>query len=99
MGKSKKKKKLSPDDFLSLDEEFIVLAAPTDTVEVDIEAKIYHDGELFKVSRHMDFNEVRQAFAEAKTGYIPSDTLFSLAPVGEEKMLDLVRRYREGLDD
>ena len=97
--RKKRKNELSAEDFLTLDEEFIVLAVPADTVDVDIKAKIYHNGELCKVKKHMDFNEVRSAFAEAESGYIPSDALFSLTPVGEEKMLELVRKYREGLDD
>lgn len=84
---------------LDLEQEFIVLVIPADTVEVDITAKIYTDGEVMKVGRHMDFPEVRDAIEEAKGGYIPKDALFSLVKTGRDKIDDLLSRYIDSVDD
>lgn len=86
-----------PDEkLIELDQEFIVLAIPNTAVELDIVAKVYIDHELQAVAGHMDFPDIRAAIREAQDGYIPNDALFSLAPVGEEKMKDLLRRYMDG---
>ena len=95
----KEKKELSDNDFMELDEDFIVLAVPSDAVEIDITATIFTDGELKHVTKHMDFREIREAFKEANEGYIPSNALFSLVPIGEDKITDLVRKYRNGIEE
>ena len=80
-------------ELVELDQEFIVLAIPDTAVELDIVAKVHINHELRTVVGHMDFTDIRAAIREAQDGYIPKDALFSLAPVGEEKMKDLVQRY------
>ena len=84
---------------VELDQEFIVLAIPDDTVELTITAKIYIDHELREVESHMNFPDVRAAIREAQDGYIPSDALFSLAPVGEDKMKKLLEKYMQTEED
>lgn len=84
---------MGEEEIMSLDEEFIVLAIPADTVEVDITATIYTGGKLQRVSKKMDFSDVRDAMKEAESGYIPSDAVFSLTPVGQEKLEALVKKY------
>lgn len=84
---------LSDKDYMTLDEEFIALAIPDDTVEIDITAKIYFNHELHEVTKHMDFPEVRAAIREAKKGYIPSNALFCLRKTGRDKIEDLLDRY------
>lgn len=84
---------------VELDQEFIVLAIPDDTVELTITAKIYIDHELHEVESHMDFSDVRAAIREAQDGYIPADALFSLAPVGEDKMKKLLEKYMQTEED
>ena len=83
------------EEIVELEDEFIVLAIPKDTVEVTISAKVYHDGELQEVHRTMPPHEVREAFKEAETGYIPSDAVFSLTPLGEKYAEELIRNQRE----
>ena len=84
---------LQNNEFMELDEEFIVLAIPDDTVEIDITAKVYVNHELQTVTKHMDFPEVRAAIREARSGYIPGDALFMLAPTSQEKMKNLLEKY------
>ena len=77
-------------DLLDLDQAFIVIAIPDNTVELDITAKIYLDHGLVYVGRHMDFQEVREAIREASDGYVPSDALFTFAPTRREKLQKLL---------
>ena len=86
-------------EMINLEDVFIVLAIPADTVEVEICATVYLDGELKKVSRKMPFNEVREAIKEADDGYIPSDAVFSLVPMGEDKIAALIKKYMDKTEE
>lgn len=78
---------------LELMEEFMVLAVPTETVELMITARIYHDGELMTVNRTMSLGDIRDAFADAARNYIPDDAVFSLTPLGEEDLERLKAKH------
>jgi hypothetical protein len=80
---------------LDLPQEFIVLAIPASTVDLDIHAKIMKDGELVSVKRTMRFEEIREAIEDARTGYIPEDAIFSLTPLGERVAEELMRKYKD----
>ena len=80
-------------DYLELEEDFIVLAVPSHTVEVTITAKVFEDGELSTVEKTMGFDEVRKAFKEAHDGYIPSDAVFTLTDLGRDKLAKLLETY------
>ena len=95
----KKKKKIKPGTVLDLPQEFIVLCIPESTLELEIRAKIYMDGEIHRVSGHMNHKEVRDAIADASKNYIPGDALFMLAPTKEEKLKNLLDRYAQREDD
>ena len=97
--KGKKKKKIKPGTVLDLPQEFIVLCIPESTLELEIRAKIYMDGDTYKVSSHMNHKEVRDAIADADKNYIPGDALFMLAPTKEEKLKNLLDRYAQKEDD
>ena len=90
---------MEPEQIVELENSFIVLAVPSDTVEVEITATVYMDGKLQKVKRTMGFGEVREAMKEAEDGYIPSDAVFTLAPMGEEKITEIVRKYKERMNE
>lgn len=83
-----------PGTEMELENEFIVLAIPSSSVEVEITATIFLDGELHKCKRKMNFQEVRDAIQEAKDGYIPSDAVFTLTDLGREYLEKLKERYR-----
>ena len=82
-------------DIVELENSFIVLAVPTNSVEVSISAKVYQDGELQTVCRTMGLQEIREAFQEAEQGYIPSDAVFTLTPLGEKYVDELIRKQKE----
>lgn len=81
-------------EYVELENDFIVLAIPSATVEVEITAKVWNGEEIIKVSRVMPFEEVREAFAEAHDGYISSDALFFLNPdIDKSKLERLLSKY------
>lgn len=85
---------------IELQEEFIVLAIPENTVEVTISAKVWHDGEVLSVERTMPFQEVREAMKEAREGYMPSNAVFTFNPnPPKDKVERLLRKYCDGADD
>ena len=76
-------------DEIELNEKWAVIGLPENVVEVEITAKVYMNGKITNVSRVMNMDELREAFQEAKDGYIPSDAVFCLSDKGRE--------YVEGL--
>ena len=82
-------------EIVELENDFIVLAIPTNSVEVTISAKVFHDGELQNVCRTMGLQEIREAFQEAEQGYIPSDAVFTLTPLGKQYVDELIRKQKE----
>lgn len=85
---------VNPDpNTIELDQSFIALMIPEDTVELDITARIYQDHKLTEVARHMDFPEVRAAIRDGERNYLPDDALFVLAPTRREKMAELLEKY------
>lgn len=87
------------EEFIELEQDFIVLAIPADTAEINIEASVFHGGKVEKVGRKFEFGEIREMFKEAQDGYIPSDALFSLAPVGKDRITRLVEKYIDSEND
>ena len=84
---------------VELDQAFIVLMVPEDTVELDITARIYQDHKLTEVTRHMDFPEVRDAIRDGERNYLPEDAMFVLAPTRREKMAALLEKYAADEDE
>jgi len=83
-------------EYIDLEDEFIVLAIPSNTVEVDIVAKIWNDGVVMTVQRTLPFQEVRAAFEEAREGYTPSNAIFVLnKDFGKSKLERLLAKYLE----
>jgi len=83
---------------IELDQEFIVLAIPASTLELEISATVWIDGKAVDVARSMSFDEVRAAIKEAQDGYIPSDAIFTLTELGEEELKRLREKYPEPED-
>ena len=82
-------------EIIELENDFIVLAIPTNSVEVTISAKVIYDGELQTVCKTMGLKEIGEAFHEAEQGYIPSDAVFTLTPLGKKYVEELIKRQRE----
>ena len=52
-------------DEIELNEKWAVIGLPEDTVEVEITAKVYMNGEIVKVGKTLNMKELREAFQEA----------------------------------
>lgn len=63
---------------VELQDNYIVLSLPTETVEAMIIAKVYHDGELIDVKKTLNIQDVRDAFNDAKENYFPPDEMWFL---------------------
>ena len=61
---------------VELDEDFIAIAIPANTVELELSAKVWHNGKVVTISRTLPFEEVKEAFKEANEGYIPSNAVY-----------------------
>lgn len=55
---------------------------PEHAVEVQMDIKVFENGELFSVVRSMDMEEIRTAFRKADDGYIDDDDRFVLTDKG-----------------
>lgn len=92
--------KVDSQNVLELDEDFIVIGIPANTVEIELSAKVWHDGKIITVKRTLPFNEVKEAFNEANKGYIPSDAVFVLNPnAPKSKVEQLVQTYLDRAEE
>ena len=76
------------DDRIRLDEDFIVLTIPRNTIELRMLMQVYIDGTVVPVTKDMDMHEVREAFKKAADGYIDEDDEFVLTDEAK-KMLGI----------
>ena len=51
----------------------IIVPIPRNTVQVDIEARIFIDGDVRSAMRTLDFQEVSEGFFNAECGYFPPE--------------------------
>ena len=70
---------MNNEDGIRLDEDFIVLTIPKNTVELRMLLQVYVDHTLIPVTKDMDMFEIREAFKKAEDGYIDEDDEFVLS--------------------
>jgi len=70
------------EDLIELINHRAMVELPEDSVEVELCAKVYHDGELINVSKKLSINDLREAFRKADDGYIDDDDRFVLTEKG-----------------
>ena len=63
---------------IELQEMDATIKLPEQAVEVNIEAKVYIDGEIKTVTRHLGLTELREAFDDAKVWVVNEDKLDEL---------------------
>lgn len=68
---------------VNVDIEHAMLDIPAHAVEIEINARVYLDGELKTVRTIYDFDSIRTAIKEAED-YIAPDDMFSLTDEGVE---------------
>ena len=65
-----------------LEHRAILFGFPEHAVEIEIQAKVFENGELLNVTRKMDMDEIREAFRKADDGYIDDDDRFVITDKG-----------------
>lgn len=76
-----------PDDeeeMIELQEHRAIVTLPENSVSVEIQAKVYQDGELVNVSKTLSMEDIRTAFRKADDGYIDEDDRFVITEKGLE---------------
>lgn len=71
---------------IELESGWAVISLPVESVEVNVEAKIFHDGEIVTVKNTMNLSDIRTAFKKADDGYIDEDDMFVLTESGKEHL-------------
>lgn len=72
------RKTLNDDDGVWMDNDFIVLSIPKNTIELRMLMQVYVNGTIVPVTKDLDMHEVREAFQKAADGYIDEDDEFVL---------------------
>lgn len=67
-----------------LEDDFIVLRIPKNTIELRMLLQVYVDHTIVPVTKDMDMFEIRDAFKKAEDGYIDEDDEFVLTEKGKE---------------
>lgn len=67
---------------IELTEHRAMVTMPENSVEVDIVAKIFHEGKIMEVHKIMSMEDIRTAFRKADDGYIDDDDEFVLTDKG-----------------
>ena len=68
---------------VELTEHRAMICLPEDSVEVEINAKVFHEGKLISVTKKMTMSDLREAFRKADDGYIDDDDRFVLTEKGK----------------
>ena len=55
---------------VELDEHRAMIYLPENAVEIEVKAKVYHEGEIIDASKKMTLEDIRDAFRKADDGYI-----------------------------
>jgi len=80
---------------IELTEHRAMVCFPEDSVEVKINAKVYHDGKVIDVEKTLNMGDLREAFRKADDGYVDDEDRFVLTDEGME-YLDEIERKRNG---
>lgn len=59
-----------------------IIDFPESSVEIEIHAKIYSEGELIDVSKKYNLEDIREMFRKADEGYIDDDDTFVITDKG-----------------
>ena len=74
---------------IQLQEQRAMVYLPTDAVEIEINATVYQNGKLYKVSRKLSNKEIQQSFKDAEDNYIEDNDVFVLTENGIQALKDL----------
>lgn len=71
-------------NYVEVKENRAMVYLPEDAVEVSINAVLYKDGELLKVQKVLNNNDIHKAFDDADRNYIEDTDMFITTEIGRE---------------
>lgn len=69
-------------EYIELQEHRAMIYLPEKAVEIIVNAKVYIDGKIQKVSLTYDMEQIREMFRKADEGYIDDDDRFVITDKG-----------------
>lgn len=69
-------------EYIELQEHRAMIYLPEKAVEITVNAKVYIDGKIQKVSLTYDMEQIREMFRKADEGYIDDDDRFVITDKG-----------------
>lgn len=70
------------DNTIELTEHRAMVCFPEDAVEIEINAKVFHDSKLMEVRKVLSMQDIRESFKKADDGYIDDDDMFCITEKG-----------------
>ena len=70
-------------EMVEFDEHRAMIYLPENAVEIEVKAKVYHEGEIIDASKKMTLEDIRDAFRKADDGYIDDDDVFYITDKGK----------------
>lgn len=70
------------DEEVNLTEHRAMVYLPENSVEIEINCKVFNDGELLNVRKVLKMSDIRDAFRKADDGYIDDEDRFVLTEKG-----------------
>lgn len=67
---------------IKLKEHRAMVTLPENSVCVEMNCRVFHDGEIINVSKTLSMEDVRTAFQKADDGYMDDDDRFTLTEKG-----------------
>ena len=71
-------------EIVELMEHRAIVDIPEDTVELTLNCKVFHDGEVINVQKVMKLSDIRESFRKADDGYIDNDDIFVITEKGKQ---------------
>ena len=70
-------------DCIELEEVRSIIGIPENSVEIEMNIKVFEDSELIEVTKTLNLQEIREAIKKAEDGYIGEDGKFVITEEGQ----------------
>lgn len=67
---------------IELMEHRAIVNVPEDAIEIELNCKVFHNGEIVNVGKVMKLSDIREAFRKADNGYIDDDDRYMITEKG-----------------
>lgn len=78
---------------ISLEMSHAIFDLPTEAVEINMNIKVFHNGEIVSVFGKYSITDIREAFRKAEDGYIDADDKLELTDLGLQYLEEVRGRH------